>query len=380
MAARTPGPAHAPKPAVDDEGHRDRHRGLPQHRLADPQRRAHHRADRPGDPASGSWPRRVTSSTDPTRWHGRFAGLRRCSLERSSATSPIRSSQAPSRRSRARLGRAATTSSSASPTLARPRRSSWRPSSRHASATASSCSATWAISRASSPTCAIPRPGRRDVAGDAVSTSSRASRSTTVSARGSRSSISATWAIDASPSSAVGSSATSASGRRPTPSWRRRSWATSPRDTSSTSRTRPRAARRRSVHCCASRRRPTAIVASTDVLAIGVLRGALLRGVNVPDELVGRRLRRHPDGEVDGAGSHDDPDADGGDGRRGDRPRRGPVRRRRRWDRRIDEAGSPVDARPIRVFPPSLVVRHSTAPPLRRRPPPPDDPAPEPHG
>ena len=31
--------------------------------------------------------------------------------------------------------------------------------------------------------------------------------------------------------------------------------------------------------------RPTAIVASTDVLAIGVLRGALLRGVQVPDEL-----------------------------------------------------------------------------------------------
>jgi DNA-binding LacI/PurR family transcriptional regulator len=31
--------------------------------------------------------------------------------------------------------------------------------------------------------------------------------------------------------------------------------------------------------------RPTAIVASTDVLAIGVLRGALLRGVNVPGEL-----------------------------------------------------------------------------------------------
>ncbi len=33
------------------------------------------------------------------------------------------------------------------------------------------------------------------------------------------------------------------------------------------------------------RPRPTAIVASTDVLAIGVLRGALIRGVKVPDEL-----------------------------------------------------------------------------------------------
>ncbi len=31
--------------------------------------------------------------------------------------------------------------------------------------------------------------------------------------------------------------------------------------------------------------RPTAVVASTDVLAVGVLRGALLRGVRVPDEL-----------------------------------------------------------------------------------------------
>ena len=56
-----------------------------------------------------------------------------------------------------------------------------------------------------------------------------------------------------------------------------------------------------------------------------------------PRRAVGRRLRRHPDGEVDGAGPDDAPDADGGDGRGGDRPGHRPVRRRTGLDSRSDE-------------------------------------------
>ena len=69
--------------------------------------------------------------------------------------------------------------------------------------------------------------------------------------------------------------------------------------------------------------RPTAIVASTDVIAIGVLRAALLRGVKVPDRALGGRIRRHPHGGVDGARPDDDPDAHCRHGRRSDRPRSG---------------------------------------------------------
>ncbi len=107
--------------------------------------------------------------------------------------------------------------------------------------------------------------------------------------------------------------------------------------------------------------RPTAIVASTDVLAIGVLRGALLRGVKVPDELSvvgfddipmakstvpGLTTLRMPMAEMAAeaialaVGPSGD-DVDGADGSTN------------------HHRGRPA----IRVFPPSLVVRQSTAPP-----------------
>ena len=111
--------------------------------------------------------------------------------------------------------------------------------------------------------------------------------------------------------------------------------------------------------------RPTAIVASTDVLAIGVLRGALLRGVNVPDDLsvvgfddIPMARSTMPDlttlrmpmaamaaEAIALAVGPSDDDVDGTDGSTNHRP------------------GRPA----IRVFPPSLVVRHSTAPPSGRR-------------
>jgi DNA-binding LacI/PurR family transcriptional regulator len=107
--------------------------------------------------------------------------------------------------------------------------------------------------------------------------------------------------------------------------------------------------------------RPTAIVASTDVLAIGVLRGALLRGVRVPDELSvvgfddipmakstvpGLTTLRMPMATMAAEaialaiGPSDD-DLDAAHKVPSDRP------------------GRPTN----RVFPPSLVVRQSTAPP-----------------
>ena len=107
--------------------------------------------------------------------------------------------------------------------------------------------------------------------------------------------------------------------------------------------------------------RPTAIVASTDVLAIGVLRGALLRGIHVPDELSvvgfddipmakatvpGLTTLRMPMSAMAAEAitlaigpSKDEPDET--EGTTNDRP------------------GRPAN----RVFPPSLIVRQSTAPP-----------------
>ena len=61
--------------------------------------------------------------------------------------------------------------------------------------------------------------------------------------------------------------------------------AASARTTSRTSRTRWPAARRRSTRCSSSTTRPTALVTSTDLVAIGVLHAAYSRGRIVPREL-----------------------------------------------------------------------------------------------
>ena len=111
--------------------------------------------------------------------------------------------------------------------------------------------------------------------------------------------------------------------------------------------------------------RPTAIVASTDVLAIGVLRGALLQGVKVPDELsvVGFDDIPMAKSTVPGLTTLRMPMA--AMAAEAIALAVGPS------DDDIGETDESTNHRPgrpaIRVFPPSLVVRQSTASP------PPDD-------
>jgi DNA-binding LacI/PurR family transcriptional regulator len=108
--------------------------------------------------------------------------------------------------------------------------------------------------------------------------------------------------------------------------------------------------------------RPSAVVASTDVLAIGVLRGALLRGVKVPDELsvVGFDDIPMAKSTVPGLTTIRMPTAamaaeavqltiDSSDGKGLEPGSAAPVRS--------------LDRRTGRVFPPGLVVRQSTAAP-----------------
>lgn len=114
--------------------------------------------------------------------------------------------------------------------------------------------------------------------------------------------------------------------------------------------------------------RPSAIVASTDVLAIGVLRGALLRGVKVPDELsvVGFDDIPMARATVPGLTTIRMPTAamaadavqlaidskDGKGGELGATPE-------------ATAALRSLGRRAVRVFPPDLVVRQSTAAPPR---------------
>jgi DNA-binding LacI/PurR family transcriptional regulator len=108
--------------------------------------------------------------------------------------------------------------------------------------------------------------------------------------------------------------------------------------------------------------RPSAIVASTDVLAIGVLRGALLRGVNVPEALsvVGFDDIPMAKSTVPGLTTIRMPTAamaaaavqlaiDSSDGQKADPGPTAPTRSR--------------DRRTVRIFPPDLVIRQSTAAP-----------------
>ncbi len=105
--------------------------------------------------------------------------------------------------------------------------------------------------------------------------------------------------------------------------------------------------------------RPTAIVASTDVLAIGVLRGALLRGVRVPDELSVVGFDDIPMARVTVPGLS---------------TVRMPTEAMaaEAVALAVGEPGTPGDAGAaalagglpsVRVFPPSLVIRESTAAP-----------------
>ncbi len=140
--------------------------------------------------------------------------------------------------------------------------------------------------------------------------------------------------------------------------------------------------------------RPTAIVASTDVLAIGVLRGALLRGVKIPGELsvVGFDDIPMAKSTVPGLTTIRMPiaamateaiamavglsDADGDGDRDGRAPGAGPAGtssaapRTAAAARGDDATTQPQGRSTIRVFPPSLVVRGSSAapPPGEREP------------
>jgi DNA-binding LacI/PurR family transcriptional regulator len=112
--------------------------------------------------------------------------------------------------------------------------------------------------------------------------------------------------------------------------------------------------------------RPTAIVASTDVLAIGVLRGALLRGVRVPDELsvVGFDDIPMAKSTVPGLTTIRMPIAAmaaeaialavGADGTAADGTAAG---------EHSDAMAQRRGVATVRVFPPSLVIRESTARP-----------------
>jgi DNA-binding LacI/PurR family transcriptional regulator len=108
--------------------------------------------------------------------------------------------------------------------------------------------------------------------------------------------------------------------------------------------------------------RPTAVVASTDVLAIGVLRGALAMGIRVPEELsvIGfddipfarftmpaLTTMRMPTAEMAGAAVEL---AIGG------------VRRTTGVDLGDDERHGSVDRSLVRLFSPDLVIRESTGP------------------
>ena len=136
--------------------------------------------------------------------------------------------------------------------------------------------------------------------------------------------------------------------------------------------------------------RPTAIVASTDVLAIGVLRGALLRGVQVPDELsvVGFDDIPMAKSTVPGLTTIRMPIAAmaaeavalavGQNGTEPGEPGTGtgtgtgldvPSLRNGRGSAGPGTSSAPAQRRgasTVRVFPPSLVIRQSTgAPPVR---------------
>ena len=137
--------------------------------------------------------------------------------------------------------------------------------------------------------------------------------------------------------------------------------------------------------------RPTAIVASTDVLAIGVLRAALLRGVQVPDELsvVGFDDIPMAKSTVPGLTTIRMPIAAmaaeavalavGQNGAEPDEPDPAPAPAtptaacRALHDRRASAgpgaSGATTQRRgpsTVRVFPPSLVIRQSTAAPPAR--------------
>ena len=134
--------------------------------------------------------------------------------------------------------------------------------------------------------------------------------------------------------------------------------------------------------------RPTAIVASTDVVAIGVLRGALLRGLKVPDELSvvgfddipmarsavpGLTTIRMPIAAMAaeaivlaiGPGDAERNGQEGGTQRDGIGPTLQGGASRPVTD---GETARRRSAATVRVFPPSLVIRQSTAIPPARDP------------
>ena len=97
----------------------------------------------------------------------------------------------------------------------------------------------------------------------------------------------------------------------------------------------------------------TALFVANDQMAMGALRALDEAGRRVPEDVVGRRLRRHPRGRVLAAAAHDDPAGLRRAGSRGGAPRR-----------RGDRGARTL---PSTLVPPRLVTRHSTARPPRGR-------------
>ena len=138
-----------------------------------------------------------------------------------------------------------------------------------------------------------------------------------------------------------------------------------PPTTSRTCRTRWPAARRRCDALLELDDPPTALVTSTDLVAIGVLHAAYSRGRDRPARAVGGRLRRHPHRGPHGAGADHAADADHRDGPRG----RPPGRRIRAGPDRAARGAHPVvrpDARRPRVH--GAAARSSSRRPPRTGP------------
>ena len=262
------------------------------------ERHAHRGAHRRGHAQARDGDRATSWATGPTPWPAACAVRPPCCSASSCATSPTPSSPAPSRPPRWRPTSAATTSSSATPTRAptrpRPCGASWR----RATAMPSSSWATCATAPTSSRTCRTPASRWWRCGTARARAASPPSASTTAAA-------SRPWSTTSSElgHERIAFAGPAAPGRhhraRGCLSWPRSTataWPTPddvPRGAPST--TTP-AARRPSTELMELGEPPTAIVAPTDVIAMGMLHAAQRRGLRRARRRLHHRLRRHPGG------------------------------------------------------------------------------------
>ena len=237
-------------------------------------------------PPGGASPRRpIGSATGPIRWRAGCAARPPCSSASSSATSLIRSSREPSKPHRWRPTAGATTWSSGTRTTPRTRPSPSGASWRRGTATPSSSWATCATDPASSRT-SRTRASRWSPCGTAHGRAASRPSAWTIGPACRRSSTTSwAWGIGASPSQARSASGTSTSARPPTSHRSSAMGCRSASTIATTSPTTSAAVPRRSTDLMDLEDPPTAIVAPTDVLAIGMLHAAHRRGMQVPRDV-----------------------------------------------------------------------------------------------